>query len=97
MENRPEENRKKDIEQQLSNMEARLKILQEQQTLWLQELVPALQHVHLELANIGQSLERLVKLFELQVAAYPLQQKEATKADRSWVQEKHLSLPTFIS
>lgn len=29
--------------------------------------------------------------------AGPLQQKEATKAERSWVQERHLPLPTFIS
>ncbi|KAJ7316592.1 hypothetical protein JRQ81_002754 [Phrynocephalus forsythii] len=68
---RQAENRSKNREQPLSSMEARLKALQEQQMLWLQELAPALWYVRSELANIGQSLNRLVQLFESSAMACP--------------------------
>ncbi|XP_053227340.1 uncharacterized protein LOC128405128 [Podarcis raffonei] len=99
VEERQPREKEENFEQQLSHMEARLKAVQEQQTLWLQELVPAVRRVRSELANIGQSLARLVQMFEAQVPACPhfhaTQEKGAAKAEGSRAGGKHLFHPTF--
>lgn len=51
-------------------MEGRLKAVQKQQTLWFEELAPAVWYARSELAKIRQSLNRLVKLFESAALAF---------------------------